>query len=168
MVVSIWDDSYGISVENKDQTIKESISEALSGFKKNDQSNGFEILKVKGWDYPNLITTYQKASDIARDKHIPVIIHVVELTQPIGHSTSGSHERYKSKERLDWENEFDCNLKMREWIIENGISDNQELLKIEFNCKDFVKNSKKDAWETYIEPISQLKIEYLKSSFGTL
>lgn len=163
MVVSIWDDSYGISVENKDQTIKESISEALSGFKKNDQSNGFEILKVKGWDYPNLITTYQKASDIARDKHIPVIIHVVELTQPIGHSTSGSHERYKSKERLDWENEFDCNLKMREWIIENGISDNQELLKIEFNCKDFVKNSKKDAWETYIEPISQLKIEYLKT-----
>jgi pyruvate/2-oxoglutarate/acetoin dehydrogenase E1 component/TPP-dependent pyruvate/acetoin dehydrogenase alpha subunit len=163
MVVSIWDDSYGISVENKDQTIKESISEALSGFKKNDQSNGFEILKVKGWDYPNLITTYQKASDIARDKHIPVIIHVVELTQPIGHSTSGSHERYKSKERLDWENEFDCNLKMREWIIENGISDNQELLKIEFNCKDFVKNSKKDAWETYIEPISKLKIEYLKT-----
>jgi pyruvate/2-oxoglutarate/acetoin dehydrogenase E1 component/TPP-dependent pyruvate/acetoin dehydrogenase alpha subunit len=163
MVVSIWDDSYGISVENKYQTIKESISEALSGFKKNDQSNGFEILKVKGWDYPNLITTYQKASDIARDKHIPVIIHVVELTQPIGHSTSGSHERYKSKERLDWENEFDCNLKMREWIIENGISDNQELLKIEFNCKDFVKNSKKDAWETYIEPISQLKIEYLKT-----
>jgi pyruvate/2-oxoglutarate/acetoin dehydrogenase E1 component len=163
MVVSIWDDSYGISVENKDQTIKESISEALSGFKKNDQSNGFEILKVKGWDYPNLITTYQKASDIARDKHIPVIIHVVELTQPIGHSTSGSHERYKSKERLDWENEFDCNLKMREWIIKNGISDNQELLKIEANCKDFVKNSKKDAWETYIEPISKLKIEYLKT-----
>jgi pyruvate/2-oxoglutarate/acetoin dehydrogenase E1 component/TPP-dependent pyruvate/acetoin dehydrogenase alpha subunit len=162
MVVSIWDDSYGISVENKDQTIKESISEALSGFKKDDQSNGFEILKVKGWDYPNLITTYQKASDIARDKHIPVIIHVVELTQPIGHSTSGSHERYKSKERLDWENEFDCNLKMREWIIENGISNNQELLKIEANCKDFVKNSKKDAWETYTQPISQLKIEYLK------
>ncbi|MBL6647856.1 MAG: transketolase [Flavobacteriaceae bacterium] len=163
MVVSIWDDSYGISVENKDQTIKESISEALSGFKKDNQSNGFEILKVKGWDYPNLITTYQKASDIARDKHIPVIIHVVELTQPIGHSTSGSHERYKSRERLDWENEFDCNHKMREWIIENGISDNQELLKIEVNCKDFVKNSKKDAWETYIEPISQLKIEYLKT-----
>lgn len=162
MVISIWDDSYGISVENKDQTIKESISEALSGFKRNEQSNGFEILKVKGWDYPNLITTYQKASDIARDKHIPVIIHVVELTQPIGHSTSGSHERYKSKERLNWENKFDCNLKMREWIIENGISDNQELLKIEVNCKDFVKNSKIDAWETYIQPISQLKVEYLK------
>ena len=162
MVISIWDDSYGISVENKDQTIKESISEALSGFKRNEQSNGFEILKVKGWDYPNLITTYQKASDIARDKHIPVIIHVVELTQPIGHSTSGSHERYKSKERLDWENKFDCNLKMRQWILENGISDNQELLKIEANCKDFVKNSKKDAWETYIQPISQLKVEYLK------
>ena len=162
MVISIWDDSYGISVENKDQTIKESISEALSGFKRNEQSNGFEILKVRGWDYPNLITTYQKASDIARDKHIPVIIHVVELTQPIGHSTSGSHERYKSKERLDWENKFDCNLKMRQWILENGISDNQELLKIEANCKDFVKNSKKDAWETYIQPISQLKVEYLK------
>lgn len=162
MVISIWDDSYGISVENKDQTIKESISEALSGFKRNEQSNGFEILKVKGWDYPNLITTYQKASDITRDKHIPVIIHVIELTQPIGHSTSGSHERYKSKERLNWENKFDCNLKMREWIIENGISDNQELLKIEVNCKDFVKNSKIDAWETYIQPISQLKVEYLK------
>jgi TPP-dependent pyruvate/acetoin dehydrogenase alpha subunit len=122
MVISIWDDNYGISVENKDQTIKESISDALSGFKKTSNSNGFEIFSVRGWDYPNLINTYQKASDIAREKHIPVIIHVKELTQPIGHSTSGSHERYKSKERLEWERNNDCNLKMKQWIVDNQIS----------------------------------------------
>ena len=103
MVISIWDDNYGISVENKDQTIKQDISEALKGFQRNDEKQGFEIFKVKGWNYPDLINVYQKANDIAREKHIPVIIHVTELTQPIGHSTSGSHERYKSDERLEWE-----------------------------------------------------------------
>ena len=122
MVISIWDDDYGISVENKDQTIKQSISEALSGFKRTSLKKGFEILTVNGWDYPDLINTYQKASDIARVEHVPVIVHVKELTQPLGHSSSGSHERYKSKGRLAWEKENDCNLKMRKWILDNGIS----------------------------------------------
>ena len=131
MVISIWDDSYGISVENKDQTIKENISKALAGFQKTQSSNGFEILTVNGWDYANLITTYQKASDIARVHHTPVIVHVTELTQPLGHSTSGSHERYKTNERLKWEKENDCNLKMWEWIIDNGISNDNDLIIIE-------------------------------------
>ena len=161
MVISIWDDSYGISVENKDQTIKENISEALSGFKKSNDSNGFEILRVKGWDYPNLINTYQKANDIARVHHIPVIVHVTELTQPIGHSSSGSHERYKSKKRLEWENENDCNLKMREWIIENGISNNENLIILENDCKEFVKESKKQAWNSYLNPILKTRDSYL-------
>jgi pyruvate/2-oxoglutarate/acetoin dehydrogenase E1 component/TPP-dependent pyruvate/acetoin dehydrogenase alpha subunit len=161
MVISIWDDSYGISVENKDQTIKENISEALSGFKKSNDSNGFEILSVKGWDYPNLINTYQKANDIARVHHIPVIVHVTELTQPIGHSSSGSHERYKSKKRLEWENENDCNLKMREWIIENGISNNENLIILENDCKEFVKESKKQAWNSYLNPILKTRDSYL-------
>ena len=161
MVISIWDDSYGISVENKDQTIKENISEALSGFKKSNDSNGFEILSVKGWDYPNLINTYQKANDIARVHHIPVIVHVTELTQPIGHSSSGSHERYKSKKRLQWENENDCNLKMREWIIENGISNNENLIILENDCKEFVKESKKQAWNSYLNPILKTRDSYL-------
>ena len=161
MVISIWDDSYGISVENKDQTIKENISEALSGFKKSNDSNGFEILSVKGWDYPNLINTYQKANDIARVHHIPVIVHVTELTQPIGHSSSGSHERYKSKKRLQWENENDCNLKMREWIIENGISNNENLVILENDCKEFVKESKKQAWNSYLNPILKTRDSYL-------
>jgi len=129
MVISVWDDDYGISVENKDQTIKQSISEALSGFQRNEYKKGFEILTVNGWDYPSLINIYQKANDIAREKHIPVLIHVKELTQPIGHSTSGSHERYKSKDRLDWEKKFDCNLKMREWILNNDIANEIELKK---------------------------------------
>ena len=161
MVINIWDDSYGISVENKDQTIKENISEALSGFKKSNDSNGFEILSVKGWDYPNLINTYQKANDIARVHHIPVIVHVTELTQPIGHSSSGSHERYKSKKRLEWENENDCNLKMREWIIENGISNNENLIILENDCKEFVKESKKQAWNSYLNPILKTRDSYL-------
>ena len=153
MVISIWDDDYGISVENKDQTIKQSISEALSGFQRNSKKDGFEILTVNGWDYPNLINTYQKANDISREKHIPIIVHVKELTQPIGHSTSGSHERYKSKERLDWEKKNDCNLKMREWILENKIAIQSELEVIENDSKEIVKNAKKDAWQTYLNPI---------------
>ena len=162
MVISIWDDNYGISVENKDQTIKESISDALSGFKKTSNSNGFEIFSVRGWDYPNLINTYQKASDIAREKHIPVIIHVKELTQPIGHSTSGSHERYKSKERLEWERNNDCNLKMKQWIVDNQISTLDHLQEIENECKEFVKQSKNEAWETYLKPILKIKDDYIK------
>ena len=153
MVISVWDDDYGISVENKDQTIKQSISEALSGFQRTNNKEGFEILTVNGWDYPSLISTYQKANDIAREKHVPVLIHVKELTQPIGHSSSGSHERYKSSERLDWEKKNDCNLKMKEWILSNSIASEEELLNIENNCKEEVKKAKKNAWESYSKPI---------------
>ena len=161
MVISIWDDDYGISVENKDQTIKESISEALLGFKRTDKKTGFEILIVNGWDYPALINTYQKANDIARDQHVPVIIHVKELTQPLGHSTSGSHERYKSKDRLAWEKENDCNLKMRKWIIENDISNDSSLLEIEKTCKEDVKIAKFEAWKTYLDPILKDRLELI-------
>ena len=161
MVISIWDDDYGISVENKDQTIKEDISEALSGFKRTSLKKGFEILSVNGWNYPDLINTYQKASDIAREEHVPVIVHVKELTQPIGHSSSGSHERYKSKERLEWEKNNDCNVKMRQWIIENGISNEDELKNIESQCKENVRKHKKEAWESYINPILQIREEYI-------
>ena len=153
MVISVWDDDYGISVENKDQTIKQSISEALSGFQRTNNSEGFEILSVNGWDYPNLINTYQKANDIAREQHIPVLIHVKELTQPIGHSSSGSHERYKSEERLIWEKNNDCNLKMREWILANNIATELELENIEKTCKEQVKIAKTEAWKTYQKPI---------------
>ncbi len=161
MVISVWDDNYGISVENKDQTIKQSISDALSGFQRSNNSEGFEILSVNGWDYPNLINTYQKANDIARKQHIPVLIHVKELTQPIGHSTSGSHERYKPEERLIWEKNNDCNLKMREWILKNNIATELELEIIEKKSKEEVKNAKTEAWNTYQEPI-------LKSRLGLL
>ena len=130
MVMSVWDDGFGISVDNKQQTTKESISKALEGFAR-EQDQGIEILKVKGWDYPALIKTYSYASKLAREKHIPILIHVTELTQPLGHSTSGSHERYKSKERLSWEKEYDCNIKMREWILSNGICDIEILNDIE-------------------------------------
>ena len=161
MVISVWDDDYGISVENKDQTIKESISDALSGFQRSNKSKGFEILSVNGWDYPNLINTYQKANDIAREQHVPVLVHVKELTQPIGHSTSGSHERYKTEERLIWEKNNDCNLKMREWILNNNIASELELENIEKASKEEVKNSKTEAWKTYQEPIIKSRLNLL-------
>ena len=162
MVISVWDDDYGISVENKDQTIKQSISEALSGFQKSNKSEGFEILSVNGWDYPNLINTYQKANDIAREQHIPVLIHVKELTQPIGHSSSGSHERYKSEERLIWEKNNDCNLKMREWILNNNIATELELENIEKTSKEEIKIAKAEAWNTYQKPIIKSRLILLE------
>lgn len=155
MVISVWDDEYGISVHAKHQTTKENISEILKGFQRDDKAKGYEILKVKGWDYVALIETYQKASKIAREEHVPVLIHVVELTQPQGHSTSGSHERYKSKKRLDWETERDCIRKMREWIIGNGISTELELDAIEKGIKKNVRDGKKAAWEAYQNPIKE-------------
>jgi pyruvate/2-oxoglutarate/acetoin dehydrogenase E1 component/TPP-dependent pyruvate/acetoin dehydrogenase alpha subunit len=162
MVISVWDDDYGISVENKDQTIKQSISEALSGFQRSNKSEGFEILSVNGWDYPNLINTYQKANDIAREQHIPVLIHVKELTQPIGHSSSGSHERYKSEERLIWEKNNDCNLKMREWILNNNIATELELENIEKTSKEEIKIAKAEAWNTYQKPIIKSRLTLLE------
>ncbi|MDO5104965.1 thiamine pyrophosphate-dependent enzyme [Capnocytophaga sp.] len=153
MVMCVWDDAYGISVPAKYQTTKESISEILKGFQRDKNHDGFEIFVVNGWDYPALIETFEKAGKIARENHIPVLIHVTELTQPQGHSTSGSHERYKSKERLAWEKEFDCNRKMREWILESKLATEQELLDLEAQVKKEVLEGKKRAWQAYTLPI---------------
>jgi TPP-dependent pyruvate/acetoin dehydrogenase alpha subunit len=145
VIISVWDDNYGISVPSKYQTTKGDISEVLSGFQRDEKNKGYEIIKVMGWDYPSLITTYQRAEEISRSNHVPVLVHVKELTQPLGHSTSGSHERYKSKERLEWESEFDCNSKMREWIIINQISNEKDLKDIEESVKKKVREAAKKA-----------------------
>ena len=152
MVVNVWDDEYGISVHAKHQTTKENISEILKGFQRTENEEGYEIIRVKGWSYPELIEAYQKASKIARDEHVPVLIHVQELTQPQGHSTSGSHERYKSKERLEWEAEHDCNVQMRKWMIENDIATDEELSEIEKVIKKEVRDGKKAALKAFIAP----------------
>ena len=186
MVMSVWDDEYGISVHAKHQTTKESISEILKGFQKEEGTNGYEIFVVNGWDYVQLIDVYAKASRIARENHTPVLIHVKELTQPQGHSTSGSHERYKNIERLKWEKEFDCIEKMREWILNfeledgNGnilkfVDDNQELISLEKEAKKEVAAAKKTAWNAFINEIKQevttaarlLEKVAIKSSNGT-
>ena len=161
MVISVWDDEYGISVSNKDQTVKESISEALKGFQRTDAAAGFEIITVKGWDYLALIDAYQFASKIARQDHVPVLVHVTELTQPLGHSSSGSHERYKSKERLNWEKKHDCNDIMRAWMIAEGIAKESELVQIENDAKKSVKVSRKNAWNAYKAPIIKEKEQLL-------
>jgi len=148
-VISVWDDDYGISVDNSYQTTKSSISEILKGFQRTKTEKGFEILTVNGWDYPKLISTYEHANNVARNEHVPVLIHVKELTQPVGHSTSGSHERYKTSERLDWEKSYDCIVKMKEWILENGLFNTKELDKINQECKDFVKKQKDLAWTSF-------------------
>jgi len=152
MVVNVWDDEYGISVHAKHQTTKENISEILKGFQRTENEEGYEIIRVKGWSYPELIEAYQKASKIAREEHVPVLIHVQELTQPQGHSTSGSHERYKSKERLEWEAEHDCNVQMRKWMIENDISTDEELSEIEKVIKKEVRDGKKAALKAFLAP----------------
>lgn len=153
MVMSVWDDQYGISVHAKYQTTKENISEILKGFQRDEFGNGYEILRVKGWDYPALVETYAKASQIAREEHVPVLIHVQELTQPQGHSTSGSHERYKSKERLAWEVEQDCILQMRNWMLEANITTVEELDALDKDLKKQVLEGKKQAWRNYVDPI---------------
>lgn len=155
IVMSVWDDAYGISVHAKHQTTKENISEILKGFQRDENANGYEILTVNGWDYPSLVEVYEKASEIAREEHVPVLIHVKELTQPQGHSTSGSHERYKSKERLEWETEFDCNTKMREWLIANELATAEELDRIESESKKEVLEGKKMAWAAFLSPIKK-------------
>ncbi len=152
MVVNVWDDEYGISVHAKHQTTKENISEILKGFQRTENEEGYEIIRVKGWSYPELIEAYQKASKIAREEHVPVLIHVQELTQPQGHSTSGSHERYKSKERLEWEAEHDCNVQMRKWMIENDIATDEELSEIEKIIKKEVRDGKKVALKAFLAP----------------
>ncbi len=150
MVLAVWDDEYGISVPNKYHTTKSSISKALAGFQRNEHEKGIEIFVVKGWDYLGLCETFKKAEKIAREEHVPVLVHVVEVTQPQGHSTSGSHERYKSRKRLDWERKYDCNKQMREWILSEGIATDNELDVIEEEAKNIAKNAKNTAWKAYL------------------
>ncbi|MDP2060009.1 MAG: thiamine pyrophosphate-dependent enzyme, partial [Flavobacteriaceae bacterium] len=155
IVISVWDDDYGISVHNRYQTTKESISEVLSGFERDKNHDGYEIFVVKGWNYPELIDIYQKAGELSRNEHVPVLIHVKELTQPQGHSTSGSHERYKSTDRLQWENEHDCNLKMRQWIIETGIESEEKIEEIEKAIKKDVREIKNRVWTEFLKPVRE-------------
>ena len=155
LVMSVWDDAYGISVPQKYHTIKESISEALAGFQRTEEQPGFEVFKVKAWDYVSLLETYKKATDLSRKEHIPCLIHVVEVTQPQGHSTSGSHERYKSKDRLEWEKAHDCILKMREWMIDEKIATQEELDQMEKEAKQAAKKAKDNAWKAYSLEIKQ-------------
>ena len=161
MVINVWDDEYGISVHAKYQTTKENISEILKGFQRTKDENGYEIIRVHGWDYPSLIEAYQKASKIAREEHVPVLIHVNELTQPQGHSTSGSQERYKNKDRLNWEKEYDCNVKMREWILANNFATENDLATIEKFIKKEVREGKSAAWKAFLAPQIQEKNEIL-------
>ncbi|MGN6638341.1 MAG: thiamine pyrophosphate-dependent enzyme, partial [Mucilaginibacter sp.] len=149
MAISIWDDAYAISVPAKLQTTKEDISEILKGFQRENGTNGYEIFKVRGWDYVALCETYERAIELCRTEHVPVLIHVVEMTQPQGHSTSGSHERYKSKERLAWENEHDCLLQMRKWMIASAISTEEEMDELEAAAKKYVRECQKEAWNEF-------------------
>ena len=155
LAVFVWDDGYGISVPKKYQTTKASISEALSGFQKTQLSNGINIYKVKGWDYANLCEVFEAALSDMRLSHTPALFHVEEITQPQGHSTSGSHERYKGQDRLQWEKEWDCIKKFREWLMANGIAAEEELTEIEIAAKEHVKESKTRAWENYINPVKR-------------
>lgn len=164
MIVSVWDDEYGISVHAKHQTTKESISEVLKGFQRENKKDGYEIFVVNGWDYVQLTDVYNKAAKIASEEHVPVLIHVKELTQPQGHSTSGSHERYKTKERLHWEIEYDCIVKMRNWVLdfkletETGevlrfVNSEEELIILEKEIKKEVLSAKRNAWKAFVNEL---------------
>ena len=161
LAISVWDDGYGISVAKKFQTTKESISEVLKGFERGDEKDGFLIYKANGWDYPGLCEMYEKGIALCRANHIPVLFHVQEMTQPQGHSTSGSHERYKSEDRLKWEEKHDCIRRMREWIIQSAIASNDELEAIESAAKKRAQEARKNAWEQHIDGI---KIENSKTA----
>jgi pyruvate/2-oxoglutarate/acetoin dehydrogenase E1 component/TPP-dependent pyruvate/acetoin dehydrogenase alpha subunit len=153
MAISVWDDAYAISVPAKLQTTKEDISEILKGFQRETDTNGYEIFKVRGWDYPALCETYERAIKVCREEHVPVLIHVVEMTQPQGHSTSGSHERYKSKERLSWEEEHDCLLQMRKWMITSAISTEAEIDELEATAKKYVRDCQRQVWNQLSDEI---------------
>ena len=156
LAVFVWDDGYGISVPKKYQTTKGSISNALSGLQKEDDTNGIDIYKLKGWDYAGMCEVLESAIQKIRDTHVPALFHVEEITQPQGHSTSGSHERYKDAERLSWEKEWDCLKQMRKWILDNALADAAELDAIEENAVVFVKESKQKAWTNYHHPLKNL------------
>ena len=170
LIISVWDDGYGISVPAKYQTTKENISEILKGFQRDNDKKGYEIFTVNGWDYVQLMEVYQKAAKIAREEHVPVLIHVQELTQPQGHSTSGSHERYKSKERLIWERQHDCIAKFRDWIIQFELTDSEgnalsfienenDLIRIEKEAKKEVSLAKRTAWAAFLNPIKEERLK---------
>lgn len=162
LLISVWDDGYGISVPNEFQTIKSSISEALRGFTYDSESkSGIDIYVVTGWDYPALLETYERAAERVRSTHIPALVHVIEMTQPQGHSTSGSHERYKSKERLAWEEEHDCLRKMREWMISSEIAGPEDLDTFEAEDRKAVEGVRREAWEACLEPIRKEQSEAL-------
>ncbi len=155
MLISIWDDEYGISVHAKHQTTKQNLTAILSGFKTDKLGKGIELITVNGWDYPALMNAYKKASEVCRTTHTPVVVHVKELTQPQGHSTSGSHERYKSPERLAWEIEHDCLTQMRSWIISAKLASTDEILVLEQEAEQEAKVAKKDAWIAFTSEIKQ-------------
>jgi pyruvate/2-oxoglutarate/acetoin dehydrogenase E1 component/TPP-dependent pyruvate/acetoin dehydrogenase alpha subunit len=155
LAVFVWDDGYGISVPKNYQTTKGSISDALKGLEKLEDTNGIRIYKVKAWDYAGMCEVFEEALQRVRETHVPVLFHVEEVTQPQGHSTSGSHERYKSQERLEWEREWDCIKKMREWVIENNLGSNEELVAIEAEAKEHVRVQKGLAWNKYLDPIKE-------------
>lgn len=153
MAISVWDDGYAISVPAKLQTTKEDISEILKGFQREADTNGYEIFKVRGWDYVALCETYERAITICRNEHVPVLIHVTEMTQPQGHSTSGSHERYKTKDRLAWEDEHDCLLQMRKWMIASAIATEAEMDDLEANAKKYVRDCQRQVWNELCDGI---------------
>jgi pyruvate/2-oxoglutarate/acetoin dehydrogenase E1 component/TPP-dependent pyruvate/acetoin dehydrogenase alpha subunit len=153
LVMSVWDDGYGISVPSEFQTTKSSISKVLAGFQRNEDGEGLEIFAVKAWDYVGLMETYQKAAALARDFHIPSLIHVEEVTQQQGHSASGSHERYKSGNRLQFEIDFDCNTKFREWILSEGFATEEELQVIDNECVKAARAAQKEAWKAYMDSV---------------
>ncbi|MFT4023388.1 MAG: thiamine pyrophosphate-dependent enzyme [Flavihumibacter sp.] len=155
LAIFIWDDGYGISVPKSLQTTKGSVSEALEGFQQQEGTNGVDIYRLKGWDYARLMEALETAIQKIRDTHIPAVFHIEEVTQPQGHSTSGSHERYKSPERLEWERNFDCNRKFKEWILENELCSEEELFEIELKAKDYVRTCRNAAWEKYLAPLKQ-------------
>lgn len=161
MVISVWDDGYGISVPKKYQTAKSSISEASRGFEINEHGDGIYIYHVNGWDYTALQLTYEKATHLARKKHKPVLIHIDQLTQPTGHSTSGSHQRYKSSERLAWEQEYDCLAQMATWMVDSKLFLEEELEAINEHAVKFTKERRKEAWQQYLDPITQFKRKVL-------
>lgn len=155
MVMAVWDDEFGISVPKEYHTTKGSISEFLAGIQRDDKNKGFEIIKVKGWDYEGLKAAFEKAEKIARNEHVPVLVHVQEVTQPQGHSTSGSHERYKTKERLEWEKAHDCIVKFREWILKNDLASEEELNQVEKEAKDSAKAARAAAWNAFAKDIKK-------------
>lgn len=161
LAIFIWDDGYGISVPSGEQIVKGSISDALKGFQKKGESTGVDIYKVKCWDYAGLCEIFEQGIGKVRATHIPAIFHVEEVTQPQGHSTSGSHERYKSQERLEWEREWDCIKKMKEWIVANALADEEELVQIEIQAKATIKSARQLAWSKYASPINAMKAEAL-------